>query len=79
MKYKVGDTFLIPVEIKAIDEDRTTAQYFLSGCAGTGWWSEAAINDMGKMVCADCEYKGKRHQKCSCCIRNRNMKDNYQC
>lgn len=77
MKYKVGDTFLVPVEIAAIDGDRT-APYFLSGCAGVGWWSSAALNNMKKMSCADCKWRGKRHQKCSCCIRNDGMKDNYQ-
>lgn len=77
MKYKVGDNFLIPVEITAIDADRT-APYFLSGCAGVGWWSETALKEMQKMACADCKWKGKRHQKCTCCIRNRNMKDNYR-
>lgn len=25
----------------------------------------------------DCIYRGKRHQKCSCCARNRNLKDCY--
>lgn len=77
MKYKVGDSFLIPVEVKSADEDRA-APYFLSGCAGIGWWSERALDDLSKMACADCKYKGKRHQKCSCCIRNRNMKDCYE-
>ena len=77
MGYKVGDAFLIPVEIAAIDTDRT-APYFLSGCAGTGWWSKPALDDLKKMSCADCKWKGKRHQKCTCCIRNRGMKDNYE-
>lgn len=77
MKYKIGDTFINQIEITAIDEDRTS-QYFLSGCQGTGWWSEAALDDLRKMSCGDCKWKGKRHQKCSCCIRNNNMKDNYE-
>lgn len=77
MKYKLGDTILIPVEITSIDRDRR-AKYFLNGCAGTGWWSAAALDDMAKMACADCKWKGKRHQKCSCCIRNKGMKDNYE-
>jgi len=77
MRYKVGDSFLIPVEISAIDADRS-AQYFIHGCAGTGWWSESALEDMQKLSCADCKWKGERHQKCACCIRNKGMKDNYQ-
>lgn len=77
MDYKVGDTFLIPVEIAVIDPDRT-APYFLRGCAGNGWWSKPALDDLQKMSCADCKWKGKRHQRCSCCIRNRGMKDNYE-
>lgn len=28
--------------------------------------------------CEGCIWKGKRPQKCSCCIRNRNMKDCYK-
>lgn len=28
--------------------------------------------------CDGCKWNGKRHQKCSCCRRNRNMKDNYK-
>lgn len=39
MKYKIGDTFLIPVEIELVDENKITP-YFLSGCSGVGWWSE---------------------------------------
>ena len=77
MKYKIGDTFLIPIEIKSVDEDKITP-YFLSGCAGIGWWSEAALKDLEKMSCAVCKWKGKRHQKCSFCIRNTGMKDNYE-
>ena len=77
MKHKQGDTILIPVEITSVDESKN-APYFLSGCIGVGWWSELALDDMKKMPCADCEWKGKRHQKCTCCIRNRGMKDNYQ-
>ena len=77
MKYKVRDTFLIPVEVNSIDESRT-APYFLSGCAGIGWWSERALDDMNKKSCADCKWKGTRHQKCSCCIRNKGLKDCYE-
>ena len=77
MKYKVGDSFLIPVEIATINKDKVTP-YFISGCAGVGWWSESALNDLQKLACADCRWMGVRHQKCSCCIRNRGMKDNYQ-
>ena len=29
-------------------------------------------------TCDGCKWNGKRHQKCSCCRRNRNMKDNYK-
>ena len=46
--------------------------------AGNGWWSKPALDDLQKMSCADCKWKGKIHQKCSCCIRNRGMKDNYE-
>lgn len=28
--------------------------------------------------CANCVWNGKRHQKCACCRRNREMKDNYR-
>ena len=28
--------------------------------------------------CAGCKWDGKRHQKCSCCRRNLNMKDNWE-
>ncbi len=28
--------------------------------------------------CAHCKWNGKRPQKCSCCRRNRYMKDNYE-
>lgn len=28
--------------------------------------------------CDGCKWNGKRYQKCSCCRRNRNMKDNYR-
>ena len=28
--------------------------------------------------CDGCHWKGRRHQKCSCCRRNRHMKDNYE-
>jgi hypothetical protein len=27
---------------------------------------------------SDCIWFGKRHQKCSCCRRNLNIKDNYE-
>lgn len=29
-------------------------------------------------TCDGCKWNGKRYQKCSCCRRNRNMKDNYK-
>lgn len=77
MKYKIGDTFMNTMKITAIDADRTTAPYFLSG-QRIGWWSEAALDDLRKMSCHGCKWKGKRHQKCTCCIRNGNMKDNYE-
>lgn len=32
----------------------------------------------GELTCDGCKWNGKRHQKCSCCRRNRNMKDNYK-
>ena len=28
--------------------------------------------------CGNCRWKNTRHQKCSCCRRNRNLKDNYE-
>lgn len=28
--------------------------------------------------CEKCRYKGKRHQKCSCCRRNPGLKDCYK-
>lgn len=77
MKYKVGDEFLTTARIEAINGDRETAPYFLTG-VGAGWWSEAALNDLKRMSCTDCKWKDQRHQKCSCCIRNRKMKDNYE-
>lgn len=27
---------------------------------------------------SDCEYFAARHQKCTCCVRNKNMKDCYR-
>lgn len=75
-KYKVGDSFLFPMRIDSIRENSSTP-YFVSG-VGMGYWSESALNDMEKKICADCKYKGKRHQKCSCCIRNRSLKDCYE-
>lgn len=29
-------------------------------------------------ICDGCIYKGKRHQRCSCCRRNPDMKDGYK-
>lgn len=29
-------------------------------------------------ICDGCKWNGKRYPKCSCCRRNRNMKDNYK-
>lgn len=29
-------------------------------------------------LCDGCKFKGKRHQKCSCCLRNKYIKDCYQ-
>lgn len=31
-----------------------------------------------KQTCDGCTWKGVRHQKCSCCCRNQNMKDNFK-
>ena len=76
MKYKCGDRFLIEMEIVAIKKDRGMAPYLLM--PGGGWYSSAALDDLKKMRCSDCKWKGKRYQRCSCCIRNRNMKDNYR-
>lgn len=28
--------------------------------------------------CGECRWKGRRHQKCSCCRRNRYLKDCYE-
>ena len=36
-------------------------------------WDAVLMNE-----CDGCVWNGKRHQKCSCCRRNRNMKDNYK-
>lgn len=30
-----------------------------------------------KLTCDGCIWLGKRHQKCTCCRRNQNAKDNY--
>lgn len=30
------------------------------------------------MSCEGCKWDGERHQKCSCCRRNLNMKDNWE-
>lgn len=76
MKYKVGDSFLFPMEIDQIRED-SHAPYFVSG-VGMGWWSDSALRDMEKKICADCKWKGERYQKCSCCIRNSRLKDYYE-
>ena len=29
-------------------------------------------------ACDGCYWRNRRYQKCSCCRRNRNMKDNYK-
>lgn len=36
-------------------------------------WDSVYIGD-----CGDCKWKFVRHQKCSCCRRNRNLKDNFE-
>ena len=36
---------------------------------------EAFFREYG---CEGCRWFGVRHQKCSCCIRNIHMKDNYE-
>lgn len=36
-------------------------------------WDSVYIGD-----CNGCKWKFVRHQKCSCCRRNRNMKDNFE-
>lgn len=30
------------------------------------------------LSCDNCKWLGKRHQKCSCCLRNHGIKDNYE-
>lgn len=37
------------------------------------YWDSVRIGD-----CDKCKWKFARHQKCSCCRRNRNMKDNFE-
>ena len=76
MKYKVGDRFLSERKIVDIDISRSTP-YLLMGC-GSGWMSEKALDKSNILGCDGCKYKGKRHQKCSCCVRNMNMKDEYE-
>jgi len=75
-KYKIGDTFLAKVTIERIDKSKR-AMYFLTSSIGCGWWSEAASEDYWMMNCNGCKWKGKRHQKCTCCVRNQSIKDNY--
>lgn len=36
------------------------------------------LEDIEKQNCAGCVWKSKRHQKCSCCKRNYDLKDNYE-
>lgn len=36
-------------------------------------WDSIQIGD-----CDACRWRHTRHQKCSCCRRNRNMKDNFE-
>ena len=31
-----------------------------------------------ELNCKGCKWRGKRHQKCSCCARNPSLKDNYE-
>ena len=39
---------------------------------------QAAITNKAESPCNGCRWKAeKRHQKCSCCCRNENIKDNY--
>jgi hypothetical protein len=77
MKYKVGDSFLAKATIESVDPKRR-APYFLDSSIGCGWWSESALNDYRMMNCDECKWKGKRHQKCTCCVRNQSIKDNYE-
>lgn len=37
-----------------------------------------AFKDCEPPCTPDCRWYGTRHQKCSCCRRNWNMKDNYE-
>ena len=30
------------------------------------------------LSCDNCKWLGKRYQKCSCCLRNHGIKDNYE-
>mgnify|MGYP004615864043 CR=1 FL=1 len=48
----------------------------------TAWkeYAEGPYLDIGGDYnsCIGCQWNGTRHQKCSCCIRNQNLKDNYR-
>lgn len=79
MKYKAGNRFLTELEIMAVDADHSggCTPYFIRGL-GTGWYSKAALDGIKSMDCKDCKWSNARHQKYSCCIRNTDMKDNYE-
>ena len=69
-------------------KDMTVASdYDETGCAYRKTAEEArrqqfeaqlAMARSGGNTCDGCKWNGKRYQKCSCCRRNRNMKDNYK-
>jgi hypothetical protein len=44
------------------------------------WWEVEPYLDIGgdKPDCTTCKWNKKRHQKCSCCSGNRNLKCRYE-
>jgi hypothetical protein len=41
-----------------------------------GWLQGMLEEDA--LSCDNCKWLGKRYQKCSCCLRNHGIKDNYE-
>lgn len=56
-------------QVIEIVEDVMAGEFPRYGCA----IDAAQIGD-----CDGCKWKQKRHQKCSCCRRNRHLKDNFE-
>lgn len=64
----------------ASDYDETGCAYRKTSAAARAE-AFAALHDAARWetkTCDGCYWRNRRYQKCSCCRRNRNMKDNYK-